>query len=86
MSKTQKDNLPQCLQNRLNESDKSAYQQYYTEGSTKAIRKLLIEELKARIDQLTVESENKERFDIPAWTEYQASNIGTRRAMRILIR
>ncbi len=84
MKKQPQKNLPSCLSNRV--KDKRAYEQYYNEGSTRAIRKVLAEELMSRIEQACKESESKEKFDLPAWMEYQASNIGYRRALRELIR
>ena len=81
-SKTRK--IPKCLLNRVD--DKTAYEQYYNDGSTKAILKLLTEELRARIEVDVIKSEGKDKFEYGNWEHYQASSIGYRKALRELIR
>lgn len=84
MSKSPQKTIPTCLSSRV--ADKEAYSQYWNEGSTKAIKKLLIEELEARIKCDSTKSDKTGRFDTPNWEHYQASRIGYRESLRELIR
>lgn len=82
--KLTKKSMPESLK-RLVE-DKEAYEQYYNEGSTRAIRKLIAEELRNRIEIAVIKSENLERYEGGNWAEYQSDSIGYRRALREIIR
>ena len=76
--------IPTCLLNRVD--DKEAYKQYYNDGSTKAILKLLQEELTARVSADVIKSEGFDKFEYGNWEHYQAASIGYRKALRELIR
>lgn len=84
MTKQSHRQMPSCLSRLVEGDDKEAYEQYWKDGSTKAIRKLLIEELSARIEQAIVSSEKKDKYDLVNWTQFQADNLGYRRALREL--
>jgi hypothetical protein len=84
MSKQSQKKIPSCLSNRV--ADTEAYSQYWKDGSTNAIKKLLIEELEARIKCDNVKSDKADKFDLNEWANYQASRIGYREALRELIR
>ena len=74
--------LPECLKRLVPEEDQTSYIEYYHLQSTRAIRKLLAEELENRINTAVLSSERNERYDLEAWAEFQASNIGYRKALR----
>ena len=78
--------LPPSLKKLLKKEDAEAYEEYYHQAATKAIRKLLAEELNKRIDTNVLASEKKDKYDLPSWAELQADSIGYRRAMRELIK
>ena len=84
MSQKSQRMIPTSLLNRVD--DKEAYKQYYNDGSTRAIMKLLKEELEARINTDVIKSEGFEKFEYGNWSEYQAASIGYRKALRELIR
>lgn len=78
--------LPTSLKNLLKREDEGAYEEYYHQQATKAVRKLLVEELTKRIESNVLASEKKDKYELPSWAELQADSIGYRRAMRELIK
>ena len=78
--------LPDSLNRLVPEADRKAYTEYYYYEATSAIRKLLAKDLEQRIDAAVLSSERNDRFDLDSWAEFQASNIGYRKALRELIK
>ena len=85
-TKKSKPNLPDCLLKRLKEEDRGAHADYYNLAATKAIRKLLTEELEDRVSKSVLASDRKDKYELASWAELQADQIGYRRAMRDLIK
>lgn len=83
--KNHKSKLPPALQKHVREEDSGKYEEYYTNGATIAIRKLLVTELEYRLEQAILESERKDKYELASWIEFQADNIGYRRGLRNLI-
>lgn len=82
----EKPQLPTCLLNRIdNEEDKPRYDQYFFTPATKAIRKLLVEELMSRRERSVQKGDNPEKFSLPSWPAYQANEVGYRRALKEMI-
>lgn len=75
--------LPSCLADRTN--DVNAHTEYFYGESCTAIRKLLVEEFEARIRRSQDKSESTERYKEPNWQEYQADQVGYRRAFKEII-
>lgn len=85
-ARTKPSRLPPSLKKLLKKEDEGAYEEYYHQQSTKAVRKLLVEDLTKRIETNVLASEKKDKYDLPSWAELQADSIGYRRAMRELIK
>lgn len=78
--------IPTTLKSRVSEGDQESYEEYWRDGSTTAIRKLLIEELQARINASVSKADKKDKFELNDWSFYQAHEGGYREALRELIR
>jgi len=78
--------LPPSLKKLLKKGDEEAYEEYYHQAATKAVRKLLVEDLNKRLETNVLASEKKDKYILPSWAELQADSIGYRRAMRELIK
>lgn len=79
--------LPTCLSDRLaNAEDRERYEKYFFTPACRAIHKLLSEELKGKIDKSVCKGDNPERFHMPAWSEFQANEVGYRRAIQDILR
>lgn len=68
-----------------NPSDQERYQKYFNVPATKAVRRLLSEYLDIKIERSRQKSESPEKYGLPAWSEYQADQVGYRRALKEII-
>ena len=68
-----------------NDVDKTHHKEYYYAESTRALRKLLVQYLKNRIQKSAVYSDKSIHYDKPAWAEFQAAQAGAREEDRHLI-
>ena len=83
--KQKSNDLPETLKRHLKEEDIDQYAEQYHCPATRASRELLAKELSRRLENAILDSEKKDKYDLSSWIEFQADNIGYRRAVRELI-
>lgn len=77
--------IPSSFNKHIPKGDGDRYVEYYHCEASKEIRKLLCKVAKDKIETAIISSERKNRYDLPCWAEYQADEVGYRRALREFI-
>lgn len=84
-SKSKSYKIPSAFQNFLSEEELEVYEEYFNTESSKAIREKLVSLFQKKLDASLLKSDKENKYEMPAWSEYQADACGYRRAMRELI-
>lgn len=85
MMPSKKNQIPSCFSKYVPKGDRENYTEYYHCEATREIRKLLCKVAEDKIETATISSERKGKYELPCWAEYQADEVGYRRALREMI-
>ena len=77
--------IPSSLSRLVKQVDRKQTEEYYNCEACREIRKLLCKVAEDKIETAAIASERKGKYELPCWAEYQADEIGYRRALREMI-
>lgn len=78
--------IPSYLLDQLSpQANKETYRKYFTSRNCSEIRRLLSMHLRKKIEGSVQKGDNVERFELPSWPQYQANEVGYRRAIREIL-
>ena len=85
MMSSKKPQIPSSFSKHIPKGDRENYVEYYHCEACREIRKLLRKVAEDKIETATISSERKTKYELPCWAEYQADEVGYRRALREMI-
>ncbi len=77
--------IPNSFSKYIPKGDRENYIEYYHCEASREIRKILRKVAEDKIETATIASERKGRYELPCWAEYQADEVGYRRALREMV-
>lgn len=80
------DQIPSFLLDYLSENaNPETYKKYFVARNCAEIRRLLSKHCERKIAQSVSKGDNPDKFELPSWPQFQAAEVGYRKAYREIL-